>query len=83
LVKQPFAVVHAGKPNWLVNTARSLSAAGSSNASTIAIVSPPPALELVGKLYSDLTRLGEYPRGVAPKNGDPDGVVTHSAVQAA
>src|SRR5689334_21332012 len=38
LRKQPLAVVHAGRPNWLRYTARSDSAFGSSKASTIAMV---------------------------------------------
>jgi hypothetical protein len=50
LLKQPFAVVQAGSPYWELKTARSDSAVGSLKASTIAIVFPAPAVELVGKL---------------------------------
>ncbi len=42
MVKQPFAEVHAGRPNWLLKVARSLPILGSSKASTIAIVCPLP-----------------------------------------
>ena len=45
LRKQPFAVVHAGRPYWVRKTARSASAVESPYASTIATVwpAPPPA----------------------------------------
>jgi hypothetical protein len=48
LVKQPVPVVRAGRPYWLLNTPRSLSAVGSSQASTIAVVVAAPAVRLVG-----------------------------------
>jgi hypothetical protein len=45
LVKQLFAVVHAGRPYWLRYAVRSLSALGSSNAPMIATVAPLPWVE--------------------------------------
>src|SRR3989440_12717014 len=60
-VKHPLAVVHSGRPNWARYTARSASALGLSNASTIATVwpAPPPA----GSAYADTRSAGPYPLG--------------------
>src|SRR4051794_15814288 len=48
-LKQPLAVVHGGRPNLARYTARSLSAFGSSYASTMATVMPAPP---EGMLYA-------------------------------
>src|SRR5919108_4021208 len=77
--KQPFDDVQAGRPYWLLKTARSLSAFGSSYASTIAIVFPEPTVELVGKLYTDLIVAGESPVGDFDAFGLPTPSVTTSA----
>src|SRR5262249_33446036 len=50
---------------------RSFSAFGSSKASTIAIVSPAPAVDEVGKLYTFLTVCGESPVGEVLASGLP------------
>src|SRR5438034_8639359 len=64
LLKQPLAVVHGGRPNWARYTARSASALGLSNASTIATVWPlPPAAD--GSAYADCRSPGPYPAGGA------------------
>src|SRR5215472_10292462 len=55
ILRQPLAVVQAGRPNWLRYVARSLSAFLYPNASTIAIVAPAPFV--VSSLYA-LTRSG-------------------------
>jgi hypothetical protein len=79
--KQPFAVVHAGSPNCALKTERSLSAFGSSYASTIAIVWPKPAVELVENEYADLIVAGESPVGDVVAAGFPCASVTTSAWQ--
>src|SRR5436190_6775067 len=81
LRKQPLAVVHAGSPNVLRYTARSASAVGSSNASTIATVRPAPAVA-DGSLYAGWRSAGPYPAGVAAA-GLAAGSVRTSAWQAA
>src|SRR5689334_7856786 len=60
-LKQPFAVVHAGRPNCLRYAARSASAFGSSCASTIATVAPLPP---DGSLYALLRSAGPSPAGL-------------------
>jgi hypothetical protein len=50
-LKQPFELVHGGKPYCARYTARSLSAFGSSNASTMATVCPEPAV-VEGRPYA-------------------------------
>jgi hypothetical protein len=62
-LKQPFAVVQAGSPNCERYVARSLSAVGSSNASTTATMWPLPPVE--GNPYALRRSLGPKPCGVA------------------
>src|ERR1044071_6204504 len=56
-VKHPFAVVHGGRPYVDRYCARSDSAVGSSNASTIATVRPLPAV-VDGRAYADCRSAG-------------------------
>src|SRR5215475_173917 len=63
ICRQPLATVHAGRPNWLRYTARSLAAVGSLYASTIATVSPLPPDD--DSLYALSRSAGPYPDGVA------------------
>ena len=63
LRKQPFWVVHAGRPYALRYTARSASAVGSSLASTIATVLPAPPV--VGNRYADTRSVRARPFGAA------------------
>ena len=64
LRKQPLAVVHGGRPNWDRYVARSDSALGSSNASTMATVAPAPAVA-DGSLYAFCRSAGPRPAGLA------------------
>src|SRR5690349_17766531 len=67
LRKQPFAVVHAGNPNCARYTPRSLSALGSSKASTMATTWPAPAA--VFSLYAEARSAGLWPVGPAVAAG--------------
>src|SRR5436305_12148745 len=80
-LKHPFAVVHDGNPNCELNTLRSLSAVGSSNASTIATVWPKPTALSVENEYADLIVAGESPVGAVVASGLPCASVTTSAWQ--
>src|SRR5690242_18930718 len=62
LRKQPLALMHEGRPNWLRYTARSDSAFGSSEASTIAMVSV--AEPVAVRLYAEWRPAGPQPAGV-------------------
>src|SRR5262249_11755354 len=80
-LKQPFAVVHAGSPNWERYVPMSFSAFGSSCASTIAIVIPEPPDE--GRLYALWRSAGVRPLGDAKTFTVPCGVPRTRAWQRA
>src|SRR5262249_2456539 len=62
-LKQPLAVVQAGRPYWARDTPRSFSAFGSACASRIATVFPEPPD--VGMAYAETRSGGPKPLGVA------------------
>jgi hypothetical protein len=80
-LKQPFAVVQAGRPNCVLYFARSASAVGSSYASTMAIVCAFGAE--VGSWYAVWNCCGDRPVGAVVASGEPFPSVTTSAVHSA
>src|SRR5437588_732881 len=83
LRKQPVVVLlHAGRLNVERYTAKSLSAFGSSNASTTATVCPAPPVD-DGSRYAACRSAGRYPAGDAVAAGLPFASVTTCELQRA